>query len=226
MFNYNRNLRRVSGVTQIFLIINVVVFLLMTISGGSTNSQVLLEFGAMEDSLVRAGEYDRFIKAQFLHIGLLHLFMNMSFLISVGPMIERIYGKSKFFIIYLLSGIMGNLLTFAFAHPGSVSAGASTSLYGLLGVLLGFTIFYRSSSILTNLGNAYKSVVVINLIYSLAIPGISVTGHLGGLIGGFLLSVIFRPFAIRGNKKSIRFVCFTIFLLLGFFLFKKGMGAL
>lgn len=86
---------------------------------------------------------------------------------------------------------MGNLLTYAFGDLNTVSAGASTSLYGMFGLALGIMINYRDNDILRQFGSSFITIIVINVIYSFMVPGIGVKGHLGGLLGGFILAGAF-----------------------------------
>lgn len=197
--------------TRILIIINVAVFVLMTLSGGTESIENLVRFKAMVKALVYKGEWIRLLTAQFIHIGIIHIVMNMYFLNSIGPIFERLYGSANFIIIYLLSGLMGNLFTYAFGSVNSVSAGASTSLYGLLGLAIGMMVTYRDDHILHSFGASFVSVVAINLLYSFIMPKVGVLGHLGGFIGGFILAGIFP--VINRELKSMRVSLFIIILL-------------
>src|SRR5690625_5288684 len=108
--------------TRILLGINVLVFILMTVSGGSENIGTLLKFNAMNKALVFKGEWWRMFCAIFIHIGFFHLLMNMYFLNNVGGTFEALFGSRNFLIIYILTGLMGNLLTYAFGDLNTVSA--------------------------------------------------------------------------------------------------------
>lgn len=177
--------------TRIIMGINVLVFILMTVSGGSQNTGTLLKFNAMNKALVFQGEWWRMFCAIFIHIGFFHLLMNMYFLNNVGGTFEMLFGSRNFLIIYILTGLMGNLLTYAFGDLNTVSAGASTSLYGMFGLALGIMINYRDNDILRQFGSSFITIIVINVIYSFMVPGIGIRGHLGGLLGGFILAGAF-----------------------------------
>lgn len=177
--------------TRTLIIINLAVFLLMTASGGTESIDNLVRFNAMVKPLVYSGQWWRVFTAQFIHIGFFHILMNMYFLNTIGPIFEKLYGPRNFLIIYLISGVMGNLFTYAFGSPNTVSAGASTSLYGLLGLAIGIMVAYKDDEILRSFGASFVSVVVINLIYSILMPRVGILGHLGGFIGGFVLAGIF-----------------------------------
>ena len=190
--------------TYALLIINIIVFLVMTLSGGTTNNYNLTRFGAIVPSLVKQGEVWRLLASDFIHIGFIHLLMNMAFLVQLGPILENIYGTRNFILIYLLSGLMGSLFVFALGSERVVSAGASTSLYGMLGVMVGFLIFHRDDTKLIGLGGAYVPTIAINFFYSLITPGVSVLGHLGGFVGGLLLTGIIPMLSKDPSKNTIK----------------------
>ena len=138
----------------------------------------------------------RLITSAFLHIGIMHLLCNMYSLYVIGPQLESFFGKTKFLIIYLFSAISGNLLSMVFPGDGGLSAGASGAIFGLLGSLLYFGYHYR-----VYLGNVVKSqiipLIILNLMIGFMLPGINNAAHIGGLIGGVLVTM-----AVGVNYKS------------------------
>lgn len=219
----NINFERLSQakVTSGLMIINIIVFILMTLSGGSENIENLIRFGANSKILVAEGERWRLFTASFIHIGFFHILFNMYFFYSLGPVFERLFGSMNFLIIYLIAGIFGNLLSFAFGSPYTVSAGASTSLYGMLGLAIGLMATYRDDEIIRSFGASFISVVVINVIYSLLAPGVGIYGHLGGFVAGFLLAGIF-PILGREIASPKRLVSLIILLVASFALYRIG----
>ncbi len=173
-------------ITYLLIAINIFVYLLLEYAGGSTNSLVLLRYGALYAPLVRAGEYYRLLTSAFIHIGLLHLLFNIYVLYVVGAQIENFYGKFKFIIIYLFSAITGALMSMIFTN--SISAGASGAIFGLLGSLVYFGYHYR-----IYLGNAMRSqiipLIIFNLLLGFSLTGIDNAAHIGGLIGGVTISM-------------------------------------
>src|SRR5690625_3443683 len=100
------------------------MFILLEYSGGSTNLGNLIQFGAKFNPAIINGEWWRIITSMFLHIGMIHLFMNMFALYYLGVVVERIYGSWRFFVIYFLAGIGGGLTSFAFSfNISSVDSG-------------------------------------------------------------------------------------------------------
>lgn len=188
-------------VTNIIIAICIVMFVLMYLFGnGSEDIGTLLNFGANLDVLVKEGEVYRLFTCMFLHIGLLHLLCNMYSLHIIGREIENLYGKTKFLIIYILSGICGSILSLAFSH-NTVSAGASGAIFGLLGALLYFGYYYR-----TYLGATIKSsvlpVIIANLVIGFLSSGIDNAAHIGGLVGGILVSMLVGV-PDKSSKKDI-----------------------
>ncbi len=175
-------------VTYIIIAICIILFILMELSGGSTNSQVLLKYGANLDVLVKNGEYYRLFTCIFLHIGIMHLLCNLYSLYVIGREVENLFGKVKYIIIFILSGIFGSIMSLAFTH-NTISAGASGAIFGLLGALLYFGMHYR-----TYLGEAIKRsiipIIVINLIIGFFAEGIDLAAHIGGLVGGVLVAMM------------------------------------
>ena len=175
-------------VTYIIMAICIILFILMELSGGSTNSQTLLKYGANLDVLVKNGEYYRLFTCIFLHIGIMHLLCNMYSLYIIGREVENLFGKIKYIIIFILSGIFGSIMSLAFTH-NTISAGASGAIFGLLGALLYFGMHYR-----TYLGEAIKRsiipIIVINLIIGFFAEGVDLAAHIGGLVGGVLVAMM------------------------------------
>lgn len=209
---------KMPSITYIIMGICVFLFIMMYIFGnGSESTSTLIKFGANYDLLTKSGEYYRLFTCMFLHIGIWHLLCNMYSLYIIGKEIENLYGKSKYLVIYVLSGLCGSILSIAFSH-NTISAGASGAIFGLLGALLYFGYYYR-----TYLGATIRSsiipVIILNLIIGLLTPGISNSAHIGGLVGGILVSMMVgvpdkstKIEKINGLILSIIYICFISYL--------------
>lgn len=174
--------------TTVFTALPVLWFIYMTlVYGTTTNSMLLYENGALYGAEFTTDEWWRLITPLFAHIGFDHLLSNMFLLLTVGRVLEGIIGTFKFTILYLLSGIAGNLAV-VFFDPTSVTAGASSALYGILGFLAIHALF-RHSNYIYFLGKAYLGIIAFNIIYTFMVPGISIMGHLGGFIAGMFLGL-------------------------------------
>lgn len=179
-------------VTYALILINVLCFISMYVLGnGSYDNRTLINFGAMVPSMVRLGDYYRLITSAFIHIGLIHLACNMYCLYVIGPQLESFYGKTRYLIIYLSSAIISGLFSMLFhlADGNVISAGASGAIFGLLGSLLYFGYHYR-----VYLGTVLKSqiipLIILNLGLGFMLNGIDNAAHIGGLIGGTLISMV------------------------------------
>lgn len=204
-------------VTYIIMAICIILFILMELSGGSTNSQTLLKYGANLDVLVKNGEYYRLFTCIFLHVGIMHLLCNMYSLYIIGREVENLFGKIKYIIIFILSGIFGSIMSLAFTH-NTISAGASGAIFGLLGALLYFGMHYR-----TYLGEAIKRsiipIIVVNLIIGFFAEGIDLAAHIGGLVGGVLVAMMVgvpdkskTKDIINGTILTIIYLIFILYL--------------
>jgi len=204
-------------VTYIIMAICIILFILMELSGGSTNSQILLKYGANLDVLVKNGEYYRLFTCIFLHVGIMHLLCNMYSLYIIGREVENLFGKIKYIIIFILSGIFGSIMSLAFTH-NTISAGASGAIFGLLGALLYFGMHYR-----TYLGEAIKRsiipIIVVNLIIGFFAEGIDLAAHIGGLVGGVLVAMMVgvpdkskTKDIINGTILTIIYLIFILYL--------------
>lgn len=195
--------------TYALMIINVILFFLLEVNGGSTNIETLIRFGAKYNPGIVNGEWWRILSSMFLHIGVFHLFMNMFALYYLGIVVERIYGSWRFLFIYFMAGVGGGLASFAFSF--SLSAGASGAIFGLFGALLFFGVIHKKIFLQT-MGSGLITVIVINVALGLIIPQIDISAHLGGLIAGFLASAIFQ--LPRNKNLSIQFISLVLYILL------------
>ena len=139
-----------------------------------------------------AGEYWRLITPMLLHGSIIHLGFNMYALYVLGRRIERFFGSLRFFGLYVIAGITGNVFSFIFTV--SPSLGSSTAIFGLLGAEGVFIYQHReilgeqSKIALRQIGQ----VALINLIIGTS-PGIDNWGHVGGLIGGAIFTLFAGP---------------------------------
>ncbi|GAF36013.1 GlpG protein [Lentilactobacillus farraginis DSM 18382 = JCM 14108] len=175
-------------VTYGLLGIMILVYLIMTITGGTENPGNLLRFGAKYNPLIRAGEYWRLIAPVFIHIGLTHILMNGITLYFIGQYVETLFGHWRFLIIFLVSGVVGNLASFAFSY--NVSAGASTAIFGLFGAFMMLGESFSRNQAIVSMAKTFLLFIVLNIAMDLFTPGIDIAGHLGGLVGGFLIAYV------------------------------------
>ena len=200
--------------TYILILINVIVFALMYIYGnGSEDIETLKNFGANYIPLVKSGEYIRLITSAFVHIGIIHLLSNMYALYVIGRQVEQLYGRMKYILIYFISAITGSLFTVVFSSSNTVAAGASGAIFGLLGALLYFGYSYRGY-IGNSIINQVLPAILLNLVIGFSSPNIGNSAHIGGLIGGYLISMALGIDTEKDNKSKINGIVLTIILIL------------
>lgn len=208
-------------ITYSIIFICVLVFILMYVLGnGSTDNYTLLLFGANLDALTKNGDYYRLLTSMFLHIGIMHLLCNMYSLYIIGKEVENVFGKWKYLVIYILSGIAGSILSLAFNH-NTICAGASGAIFGLLGALLYFGYYYRPYLGAT-LTRSIIPVIAINLIVGFLDSGIDNSAHIGGLVGGLLVAMaVGVPDKSNNNNKIngivLSLIYFGFIIYLSFF---------
>lgn len=173
-------------VTYGLIAVNLLVFIGMTLSGGTQNAVNLIAWGAKYNPLIIQGELWRLFTPMFIHIGLEHLALNLLTLYFLGVQLEQLFGKWRFLALYLISGVGGNILSFALSS--NISAGASTSLFGLFGAYLMLGESFRQNQYIRMISRQFLVLIVLNLGFDLFAGGIDIWGHLGGLLAGFLAS--------------------------------------
>ena len=189
--------------TSILLVVNVVMFIILAANGGSTNPMTLLRFGALTNHELFSGEWWRYFSSIFLHAGFSHLLFNSFALVVFAPPMERLLGSVRYGLLYLGSGVLGNVLALAWynsAGETTISVGASGAIYGIYGAFLYVALFQRTMMDEASRKTLY-TLLAFGIILSFAMSGIKWMAHLGGLLGGFfiygLLIRLWRPRKFR-----------------------------
>ena len=193
-------------VTSSLLLLTTGVFLSMLLLRGFDyeSVQTVYDFGGVLGDEIQVDPIQswRLLAAMFVHIGLQHFVLNMVTLYFLGRIAEDLFGSKAFLALYLLSGLMGNLFVLVFS-PEVVAAGDSTALFGIFGAIASLRFIARSPYI-QYLSQSYTSLILVNIFFSF-MPGISLAGHLGGLVGGGILAFVFPVYGERDSlKKSWR----------------------
>jgi len=178
LFERNENLKeyiKTYPVTSLLILINIFIF-----AFGDT----FYEIGAFYRPFIEEGNYYRFITSMFLHVGIQHIIFNMFSLFVFCSVLEKITGSITYTIIYFLSGIGGGVSVYLFS-PESVVVGASGAIFGIFGAFMALIV--RKN---TAIDEATKRVILvllaIDIVYTFLGSGISIAGHIGGLIFGFI----------------------------------------
>ncbi len=205
-------------VTYVIMALCTCLFLLTYILGqGSLDSLTLYNFGAVYAPAVKSGQYWRLFSGVFLHAGIIHLLTNMYSLYIIGTQLENFIGKKKFLLVYLLSALSGSLMSCVFSDH--LSVGASGAIFGLLGSMLYFGYHYR-----LYLGSVLKTqiipIILLNLFLGFSLSGIDNAAHIGGLIGGYLATMMVgingktsKTDQMNGTFVFLLYILFLVYLL-------------
>jgi rhomboid protease GluP len=181
------------------LALNLGIFFIQTLTGGSTNTFNLVRLGAQAGAAIENGEYWRFVTAAFLHIGILHLFVNSVCLWQLGTLLEDLYGSTHFGFLYLASGVAGTVTSFflnEFVSPRTVSAGASGAIFGVAAAMLIAGLRYREQipeSLQYAFGAGILPFLGFNLYFGFASSGVDNYAHMGGALAGAVLGAVLHP---------------------------------
>jgi rhomboid protease GluP len=152
---------------------------------GGISGDVLMRLGAKAPYIL-AGQWWRLVTAMFLHAGLLHIGMNMWCLMDLGPQVESLFSTTKFTVFYLVTGIVGFVLSLVLS-PYGMSVGASGAVLGLIGILIGASFHHG------HLGREFRKQLWTWVVY-IAIFGILFhadnAAHFGGLVSGLVLGYV------------------------------------
>jgi membrane associated rhomboid family serine protease len=184
--------------TYALMAINIVVYLLLYLHGGPDNEGTLRDYGGMSARLIEQGQWWRLFSSMFLHASVTHILFNMTSLFAVGTLAERLYGSYKYLAIYIGSGLVGSLASFAYSvwtnQLDVLGVGASGAIFGVAGALL--TLRFQSSEVIPRSLRARISgwlipLVGLNLVFSFVTPYVDSRAHIGGLLAGMALSFLF-----------------------------------
>jgi membrane associated rhomboid family serine protease len=182
-------------VTNIIIAINVAIYVVLAVLSRNLNidQNLLYQFGA-QANVQQTGEYWRIFTAMFLHFNIFHIGLNMLSLFFIGTAVEVFYGKWRYLVIYLVSGIAGGIVTL-FVTPDAFAAGASGAIFGVFGALGIFYVLNRRAlgafggGAITN----WLFWLGLNLVWGFATPGIGIWDHIGGLVAGMIAGALLMP---------------------------------
>jgi len=166
----------------------------------SPNYVTLYLFGSADGQLVFAGHFWRLITANFLHGGIIHILFNSFSLFQIGQVAEEEFGGAKYLCLYLITGVSGFLTVCLISSYPAI--GASAAIFGIIGALAVYG-YRRGDTFGRNLKSMMVQWIIMGAIMSL-IPGISLWGHLGGLVAGVVLGFFFTE--VTRTRDSLRMV--------------------
>lgn len=193
-------------ITYALIVINIIIFFLSAANILDVNAFLMNLF------YVKNGEWYRLITAAFFHADILHLFCNMYSLYIIGTQLENVLGKTKFIIVYLISAIVGSLMSGVMNGVSVSSIGASGAIFGLLGAMLYFGYHYRlylGSVMMTQI----VPIIILNLIIGFSMSNVDNFAHIGGLIGGLFAGMAVGVEGKSTKNDSINGVVVTVLLI-------------
>jgi len=184
-----------SPVVLTLIIINIAVFILELLAGGSTNELTLHRLGELDtSSVIYRHEYWRLFAALFLHYGPIHIFFNLFALLLLGPPLERQIGGLLFFVCYAVSGLGSSIAVVLLTRLRLLDpvqlVGASGCIMGVVGTWAGFLLRHRHLPLARQRLRNIFVIVLLQLAFDVVTPRVSMSAHLGGLFTGFLLGLI------------------------------------
>jgi membrane associated rhomboid family serine protease len=186
--------------TMVLIAVNVAIYVITASQGAGINQPggSLYFDWVLNGTLVSNGDWWRLVTAMFLHGNIIHLGFNMLALYWLGTIIEQALGTPRFLLVYFVSGLAGSAGALVFSSPAQDTVGASGAIFGLIGALL--ILEYLATGSL--MGQAMV-LILVNLAFTFAVPGISIGGHLGGLAGGIVATYGLMRFRVREQALGI-----------------------
>ena len=198
MFIRNENFKQYINaypVVSTLITINLAIYIMTLIP--KLGDEIFL-FGMSVNGWILHGEWWRIVTSIFLHQGWMHILFNMISLFLFGPELEKLVGKMRFFVIYLLSGVAGGIATLLTQDAIYATVGASGAIFGIFGAFGALMVRYGNS--LPQLRQIILPLIVISVIMTFVQKDVNATGHIGGLATGFVIGLFFfkpKPTSVR-----------------------------
>jgi membrane associated rhomboid family serine protease len=207
-------------VTKALLFVLVVVYGIEVARSGAgsliagPSIPALIRLGAIVPALIADGEYWRLFTGMFLHASLLHIALNGYALYIVGSVVESELGRWRFLALYLVTGLFGSAAVYMFSGIFEPTIGASGAIFGLFGVFAAYNFRRRDNAFYAMRLRSMLTVIVINLLFTFFVPGISKAGHIGGLVCGLLLGLAIDGIGRRTSRAVAFWTAITVALAL------------
>jgi membrane associated rhomboid family serine protease len=208
-------------VTKILLVAIAIPFVLEGVKGGPNalfngpNGQDLIDLGAMQPFLIAHGQFWRLFSAMFLHLGILHIAFNAYALWLFGRMVESEFGHTRMLLIYLVSGFLASVASYAFGPVATVGVGASGAIFGIFGAFIAYN--YRRRHLAQAAANLRwaMTLILLNAFLAFAFRGIDWRAHVGGLVAGVACGVVAEGWGSATQRQLIRVAGFVALIALG-----------
>lgn len=192
--NNTRPIKNIFTINNLIVAVNIIVFIIQEAMGDTNDAYFLFEHGGVYPAgLFKEHEVYKLFTSMFMHSGIKHIFNNMLILFLIGANLERAMGKIKYTITYLGSGLIGGIVSqiiyYLQGREYLVCVGASGAIFGVLGALIWILIVNKGKVEGLSLRRMLIS-VGLSILLGFSDGGVSMSAHIGGLIGGFILSML------------------------------------
>jgi membrane associated rhomboid family serine protease len=208
--------------TKVLLAALFAVFALELLVGGANAlfqgppERTLIRLGALQPFLIADGQYWRLFSAIFLHAGLLHIGFNAYALWIFGAAMEGALGRTRFLLVFFVTGFLASTASYAFGPLGSVGVGASGAIFGVFGAFIAYN--YRRRDLAQAAANLRWALMLIllNALLTLGISRIDWRAHLGGLVAGFAAGMVAEGWGDRRTRRMVLVAGFAAMMAIGF----------
>jgi rhomboid protease GluP len=192
-------MRRKSRLTLTIVLVaaNVLVYIFTSVVGGNfleTDYDVLRQFGQYNIN-VFAGQYWQLVTSIFVHVDIVHIALNMLFLLIFGSRAEELFTTEEYLSVYMLSGLSGSILTLFLMSPNTISAGASGAIFGMYGAGL----IYMRKTFGQSIAGALLYAFLLLMLSTGA--GVNIVAHFGGLAAGLIMG-----YALAKSRKDMYWI--------------------
>jgi membrane associated rhomboid family serine protease len=208
------------SVTKALLVAIAIPFVIEIVVGGpqalfDPSAQLLFDLGAMAPPAVADGQFWRLFTAMFLHAGLLHVALNAYFFWLFGRVVESVFGRTWMLVIFLVSGFLASVASYAFGPVLALAVGASGAISGVFGAFIAYN--YRRRHLAANAANLRMAltVIVLNAFIAVVYSSIDWRAHVGGLVAGFALGYLADDAVPARQRAVARFAGVATLLALG-----------
>jgi membrane associated rhomboid family serine protease len=207
--------------TKILLAALFAMFALELLVGGANAlfqgppERTLIRLGAMQPFLIADGQYWRLFSAIFLHAGLLHIGFNAYALWIFGAAMELALGRTRFLLVFFVTGFLASAASYAFGPVVSVGVGASGAIFGVFGAFIAYNYRRRDLAIAAARLRMAMILILINAVFAFYVRQIDWRAHLGGLVAGFAAGMVAEGWGDRGTRRVVLVAGFATMVAIG-----------
>lgn len=216
-----RPLRGGVSATKALLVAILAMFVVEVVTGGprslfdGPSVPRLFDLGALQPLAIANGQYWRLFTAMFLHAGLLHIGFNAYALYLFGSMIESNLGKTRFVLIYFVSGFVASASSYAFGDVTGVAVGASGAIFGIFGAFIAYNYRRRHLAMASANLRWAATLLVLNAFLALGFGAIDWRAHVGGLVAGVAAGFVAEGWGPASRRRAIQVAGFAALIALG-----------